>query len=200
MERRNSHAASLLLVLLLVQTMIMSSNGFSLVMMGVRRGKGNLGKSLDPYSVGDKQSTAQDKVKSMNSGRGQEITGVTLPRNGELRGWQFGEKQTMVSTNMQGTFYALQGVCPRCGFDLFKGDLLTDGEVFKDVPRVACPTCATTYSFRTGKPGPPLKRTGLAGFVTGLAKTATINDEYAEAKTFFITADSDTGQVFCREK
>jgi len=180
--------------------MIKSSDGFTLEMMGTRRGKGNLRKSLDPYSMGDQQSTSQDKVNGMNAGRGQEITGVTLPLNGEMKGWEFGSKQTMVSTNVDGRFYALQGDCPRCAFDLFKGDLILDGEVFEDVPRVACPTCATTYSFRTGLPGPPLKRTGLAGLVGNLAKTATLNDAAANVKTFVISTDNETGQVYCREK
>lgn len=97
----------------------------------------------------------------------------------------------------------MQGECPRCGFDLFKGDIVTDeafGDSPGDLPRIACPTCATTFSLRTGKPGPALKRTGLAGFVGGLAKTATVNDSGAVAKAFMVTLEQESGKVFLKER
>lgn len=178
---------------------------FSLVMMGSRRGKrGGLQKSLDPASSGDKFVKSSKKSKSspmnqLNNGKGQEITGVTLPADGNIKGWEFGEGVTMACANVGGKFYALQGDCPRCAFDLYKGDLLTDADVWEETPRVACPTCATTFSFITGKHGPPLKRKGLAGFVGGLAKTATQMDEYKNAKAFAITRDDD-GRVYARER
>ncbi len=67
-------------------------------------------------------------------------------------------------------------------------------------PRVACPTCATTYSLRTGKFGPELKQTGLAGFVSTWAKTATINNASQDVVAYVITRDEDGGRVFCRER
>jgi len=67
-------------------------------------------------------------------------------------------------------------------------------------PRVACPTCATTYSLKTGKFGPELKQTGLAGFVNTWAKTATVNNASRDVAAFAITAEEGTGQVFCRER
>jgi nitrite reductase/ring-hydroxylating ferredoxin subunit len=99
--------------------------------------------------------------------------------------------------NVNGRYYAVQGQCPRCAFDLWKGDLIADDPAFEDLPRVACPTCATTYSMRTGKYGPPLKRTGLQAFVSGLTKSATVNDAMKDAKAFLITVDED-GRVYCR--
>lgn len=188
---------ALLLLLVLAST----TYAFSLVMMGSRRGKGVLKKSLDPKSSGDKWVAPQSKspMNSLNNGRGQEITGVTLPAEGTMKGWEFGNQVRMACANVGGTFYALQGSCPRCAFDLWKGDLLTDDTVWEDCPRVACPTCATTFSFRTGKKGPPLKRTGLAGFVGGLAKTATQMDEYKDTKAFIITRDED-GRVYAKER
>ena len=138
-------------------------------------------------------------MNSLNNGLGQEITGVTLPAEGTIKGWEFGNQVRMACANVDGKLYALQGNCPRCAFDLFKGDLLTDNEVWEDVPRVACPTCATTFSFRNGKKGPPLKRTGLSGWVSGLAKTATQMDEYKDAKAFIITRDED-GRVYAKER
>ena len=99
--------------------------------------------------------------------------------------------------NVDNQFYAVQGDCPRCGFDLYRGTLLIDDPAWDDLPRVACPTCATTYSMRTGLYGPPLQRKGLQGFVTGLAKRATSAEANKNAKTYRITLDED-GRVYCR--
>jgi nitrite reductase/ring-hydroxylating ferredoxin subunit len=145
----------------------------------------------------DQSSTASSPA-SLNKGRGQEITGVTLPAAGEIKGWEFGDGVRMACANVNGRYYAVQGDCPRCGFDLWKGDLIRDDPDFDDLPRVACPTCSTTYSLRTGKRGPPLKRTGLQAFVGGLAKSATMNDAMKDAKVFQITRDDDNGKVYCR--
>jgi nitrite reductase/ring-hydroxylating ferredoxin subunit len=160
-------------------------------MMGSgKRGKGDLKRALDPNS----------KNPAM-SNKGQEITGVTLPAVNSLRGWEFGEGVNMVCANVGGKYLAVQGNCPRCAFDLWRGDLITDDPAFKkDLPIIACPTCATTYSLVTGKHGPPLKRTGLQAFTTNLAKTATNTDAYADAKAFQITRDDEDGRVFCRER
>lgn len=189
-----------LFVFALFFTSCYSVSGFSLVMMGSRRGKGGLKKSLDPASAGDKRMrTKNTTMNSLNGGKGQEITGVTLPADGTIKGWEFGEGFRMACAHVGGNFYALQGDCPRCAFDLWKGDLITDDLAWDDCPRVACPTCATTFSFRNGKKGPALKRTGLAGIVGGLAKTATQLDDYKDAKAFIITRDED-GRVFAKER
>ena len=120
-----------------------------------------------------------------------------------MKGWEFGDKFRMVCANVGGKLYALEGQCPRCAFDLWKGDLITDADPGWDdfdLPRVACPTCATTYGLANGKKGPPLKRTGLAGFVGNLAKTATVDSSSVDAKAFLITRDEDDGRVYCRER
>ena len=96
--------------------------------------------------------------------------------------------------------FTLSGDCPRCAFDLYRGDLIANDPGFEDLPRVACPTCSTTYSMVSGKHGPPIKRSGLAGFVGGLAKTATTNDAGKNAEAFQITIDEDDGRVYCRLK
>jgi hypothetical protein len=85
----------------------------------------------------------------------------------------------------------------RCAFDLWKGDLLVDDPGWDDLPRIACPTCATTYGMVTGKKGPPLKRTGLAGFVGNLAKTATVDASSKDAKAYIITRDDDGRTTIC---
>lgn len=173
--------------------------GFNLVMMGRRKGAGNLKRSLDLIPESDKQMSSSN-LKSLNQGRGQEITGVTLPAEGKVKGWEFGKNQQIACANVDGKYYAIQGKCPRCAFDLFKGDIVTDEAFGKDIPRLACPTCATTYSLRTGVHGPALKRKGLAGFVGGLTKTATINEAAVNAKCFVITRDFENGRVFCRDQ
>jgi nitrite reductase/ring-hydroxylating ferredoxin subunit len=167
---------------------------FNLVMMG-GRGKGNLKKTLAGESVSSKKSS----VNSANPGKKQEITGVTLPAEGKIKGWEFGDKVTMACANVGGKFYAIQGDCPRCAFDLYLGDLIADDPAWEDLPRVACPTCATTYSMVSGKYGPPLKRKGLAGFVGGLAKSATDGGKPKDAEAFQITLDEE-GRVFCRKR
>jgi nitrite reductase/ring-hydroxylating ferredoxin subunit len=173
---------------------------FSFVLMGRGRGRGDLKRALsDNDGQPKKRGKVQDPTASMNEGRGQEITGVTLPAEGMIKGWEFGDKKVMACANVGGQFYAVQGDCPRCAFDLWKGDLIVNDPGFEDLPRVACPTCATTYSMRSGMYGPPIKRTGLAGFVSGLAKTATANQE-RNCEAFQITVDSDTGCVYCRGK
>lgn len=68
---------STLTLLILLATECSLSSSFTLVMMGARRGKGNLKKRLDDSSS-SKPSTA-----SLNQGRGQEITGVNLPTEGK---------------------------------------------------------------------------------------------------------------------
>ncbi|KAL3917559.1 MAG: hypothetical protein SGILL_004657 [Bacillariaceae sp.] len=165
---------------------------FSLVMMG-RKGSGNLKRAL----AGESSSSSKNKKRAARPPR-QEITGVTLPAEGMIKGWEFGEKKTMACANVDGNFYAVQGECPRCGFDLWQGELI-NSDAFEDLPRVACPTCATTFGFRTGKYGPPIKRTGLAGFVNGLAKTATTGDKPKDCEAFEITLEED-GRVFCRKR
>jgi nitrite reductase/ring-hydroxylating ferredoxin subunit len=163
---------------------------FSLVLMA-KRGKGGLQKSLDGKSVSKKKAQAQSER--------QEITGVTLPADGKIKGWEFGDRVQVACANVGGRFYAVQGSCPRCAFDLWKGDLIADDPGFDDLPRVACPTCAITFSMVSGKYGPPMKRTGLAGFVGGLAKSATAGDKPMDAEAFEITQDDD-GRVFCKKK
>jgi hypothetical protein len=70
---------------------------------------------------------------------------------------------------------------------------------FDDLPRVACPTCATTYGLLSGKAGPPFRRTGLAGFVANLAKSATTDNSMKGAKVYTITRKED-GRLYCRER
>lgn len=168
---------------------------FTLAMMGSRRGKGgNLKRNLDDASG------RGGSVKGINRGRGQEITGVTLPDRGKIRGWAFGEGRTVAAANVDGRFFAIDGACPRCAFDLYRGKLLTDEDVWGPEPRVACPTCGVTYSLKTGQAGPEYKNKGLAGFVNTWAKTATVSSAAKDATAFVITSDDDTGQVFCRER
>ena len=177
------------------------AEAFTLVMMGARRGKGSLKKTLDGDSTPRSQGGGSNAVstRSINKGKGQEITGVTLPAPGKVKGWEFGEGVRMACANVNGRYYALEGQCPRCSFDLWKGDLIVDDPGFEDLPRLACPTCSTTFSMRNGKYGPPLKRKGLQAFVGNLAKTATVNESGRNAKAFVITRDED-GRVYCRER
>jgi nitrite reductase/ring-hydroxylating ferredoxin subunit len=172
---------------------------FHLVMMGARRGKGSLENVLKGRSSSTKKSRGIP-----NQGRGQEITGVTLPENRSIKGWEFGNSTRLAATSVDGRYYALQGECPRCGFDLWKGDLITSedaGFINHEPPLVACPTCSSTFSFRSGKFGPVYQRQGLRAFVGNLAKAATSGEAGANAKAFIVTKDDeDGGRVFLRER
>lgn len=192
----NTMLRAILLFQLLV-SLIHGADGFNFLLMGRGR-KGNLKRALnDQGNPAKRIKKGQDPTASMNDGRGQEITGVTLPAEGTVKGWEFGENKVMACANVGGKFYAVQGDCPRCGFDLWKGDVIADDPGFEDLPRIACPTCSTTFSLKSGLYGPPLKRTGLAGFVSGLASTATANQE-RNCDSFQITVDDETGRVYCR--
>lgn len=156
--------------------------------------KRNLRQSLD-----DVPSNKNKKTKSsFPRGKGQEITGVTLPAEGTIKGWEFGNNQRVACANLgNNRFAGIQGECPRCGFDLFQGDLIVDSNnrIFpgndQQVPCVACPTCSTTFHLETGKHGPTVKRNGLSAFVNGLAQTATMSDANKNAKVYVITRDVD---------
>ena len=95
---------------LLLLSFLISTEAFSLVMMGRRAGKGNLKKTLSGAESVSKRKNAS--VNSLNQGKGQEITGVTLPAEGRIKGWEFGEGQRMACANVAGSFYAVQGDCP----------------------------------------------------------------------------------------
>ena len=119
---------------------------------------------------------------------------------GKIRGWAFGEGRTVACANVGGEYLAVDGRCPRCGFDLYRGRLLDDADVWGPEPHVACPTCAATYSLRTGRFGPEYRATGLAGFVNTWAKTATIGNASKGALAFVVTREEGTGKVYCRER
>lgn len=181
----------------LITASVLAAEAFTLTMMGTRRGQGgNLKRSLDDYASGPSK-----KLKGGAGGRGgREITGVTLPERGKIKGWAFGEGRTVACANVDGKYLAVDGQCPRCGFDLYKGKLLDDVEVWGAEPHVACPTCAATYSLQTGFFGPDYKATGLAGFVNTWAKTATIGNAMKNVQAYIISKDEDTGKVFYRER
>lgn len=126
------------------------------------------------------------------------ITNNNFSTQGALKGWELADDSRLVCCFVDGYYFALQGECPRCAFDLWKGDLIVSDDAWEDLPRVACPTCSTTYSMRTGMYGPPLKRTGLQAFVSGLAKSATSQEANKNAKPYKIIADNN-GRIFCQE-
>jgi len=83
--KKTSLLGALLSLLLVVET-ASTVSAFSFLLMGARRGKGNLKRTLDSSSVGDSNvlspSAGNKKLVKLNNGKGQEITGVTLPQEG----------------------------------------------------------------------------------------------------------------------
>lgn len=201
----------------LATTFVFGVEAFSVVWMGVggkRRRQRSSPKDADwkkrllleddddnqPSGPSDSNSVASFG-RSLNKGRGQEITGVTLPAEGTVRGWEFGNNVRLACANVRGRYYAVAGACPRCGFDLWKGDLIQDDPAFDDLPRLACPTCGTTYALSTGKYGPPIRRTGLASWVGTLAKAATATESGKDVTAYLITRDeADNNRVYCRQR
>jgi len=84
MMTRGGSSNKLYHVLLAVVLLVLSQmdnvgvSSFQLVMMGAKRGKGTLKKTLDGGTAGQPTSS-----RSLNKGKGQEITGVTLPADGK---------------------------------------------------------------------------------------------------------------------
>mmetsp|Transcript_22750 Transcript_22750/g.29147 ORF Transcript_22750/g.29147 Transcript_22750/m.29147 type:complete len:192 (+) Transcript_22750:275-850(+) len=191
MNHTNMRWCRLMLVAfsLLLASMVTVTEAFTLQMMGRR--KGNLKKQLN-------DSKGVKSARSMNQGKGQLLTGVSFPEEMKVKGWEFGEDTRMACARVEGKLYAIEGTCPRCAFDLYKGTIDNTG-AFGDDPVLACPTCSTTYNLRTGKCGPPYKRTGLAGFVGKLTQTATATEANIDAKCYILTKD-DEGQVYIRPK
>lgn len=98
----------LLLLLCVCALRVDPTRGFSIVLMAAKRGKkGDLQRVLHDDDT-ETQSTPPKSSRSLNQGRGQEITGVTLPAEGRLKGWEFGEGVRMVCANVNGKFFALQ--------------------------------------------------------------------------------------------
>ena len=89
-------------ILLFLGLCLQCASGFSIIFMA-KRGKGGLKRALD-----DETSAKPTSSRSFNQGKGQEITGVTLPGDGRVKGWEFGEGVRMACVNVGGKFYALQ--------------------------------------------------------------------------------------------
>ena len=65
-----------LTLLVILATECIISQSFSIVMMGMKRRKGGLKKGLEST-----ESTSKS-ISGLNQGKGQEITGVSLPTEG----------------------------------------------------------------------------------------------------------------------
>ena len=130
--------------------------------------------------------------------KGQELKGVTLPAANKVKGWEFGDNKKMACFNVDDNYYAVDGICSRCGFDLWKGKVLSDVDVWGPDPVVACPTCSTTYNIKSGVPGPPMKKEGWFGFVNDLAQTATTKEAGKPVTAYAITVDEDD-KIYIRE-
>ena len=74
--------------------------------MAKRGKKGNLKRTI--LDDDDAANSPPKSSRSLNQGRGQEITGVTLPAEGTIKGWEFGEGVRIACANVDGKFYALQ--------------------------------------------------------------------------------------------
>lgn len=181
----------------------------SLVMMGSRRStkRSDLKKKIFedeflPSSRTESNTNNNSNLKSLNQGKGQEILGVTLPSvDKEIKGWVVGENnQKVACANVNGRYYAVQGECPRCAFDLYRGKVVDVGR--SNDPHVGCPTCGATFSLKTGKRGPVVTTNDSTGFLTGfvnkLAKSATIANASKDAKAYVITVDSQK-KIYCKE-
>jgi hypothetical protein len=67
-------------LLLLVSLCVIFCEAFQLSMMGTKRGKGSLKQQLNDES----RKLSSRGVNALNDGKGQEITGVTIPMEGKV--------------------------------------------------------------------------------------------------------------------
>ena len=102
-----------------------------------------------------------------------KVPGITPPAEKKLKGWALEvagrESVRLTAGTCNGKLYVLEAACGCCAWDLEKGDLR--GSVTGE-PSVACGLCGQTYSLATGEPGGAVEKSGLGGFVGGLARRA----------------------------
>ncbi|GMH94746.1 hypothetical protein TrST_g3360 [Triparma strigata] len=179
-----------------ITTQTTSSTTSSTTLFGTRRRSTNKPKkNKDILPSDDGFPNPQIKgpellPKSANKGRGLEVTGVTLPTaDSPITGWIVGTDTKVAVANINDVYYGLQGACPRCGFDLFRGTATTSPN-----PKISCPTCRTSYNAASGQPDGELK----GDFTSNLARLATTDKSKNAAKAFSITVKD--GRVFVRDR
>lgn len=79
---------SLMMLIALTSQSLMQVDAFTLTMMGSRRGKGGMritdGSTSKNKNKMGKTNKSNNPANSLNQGKGQEITGVSLPAEGEF--------------------------------------------------------------------------------------------------------------------
>ncbi|GMI22025.1 hypothetical protein TeGR_g8490 [Tetraparma gracilis] len=132
-------------------------------------------------------------------GPGLKVSGVTLPTAAKpLAGWLLPaapfatpptptRKIAVALPPGSSSFFGLSASCPRCGFDLYKGELLSS--------TLGCPTCKTRFSLADGEP----QGEGPGDFVSRLARTATMDRASKRAEVYAVTVD-ESGDVFVKER
>mmetsp|Transcript_1295 Transcript_1295/g.2885 ORF Transcript_1295/g.2885 Transcript_1295/m.2885 type:complete len:219 (-) Transcript_1295:73-729(-) len=135
---------------------------------------------------------------SANGGRGLEVTGgVTLPSAEKpIVGWVVGGQDGIPEVKMcvakvAQSYYALDAFCPRCGFDLWKGKLDTNGPT----PRICCPICKTPFNGADGRPEGEAEELDLTA---RMARMATAQGADKRAKPYAVTVKES--RVFVRER
>ena len=102
------NTAVVTIFLLLILSWVSIEHAGAFVVLMVKRGRRKGGDALRRTIDGETGVS-----NSNNKGRGQEITGVTLPQAGEIKGWEFGERKTLACANVNERFFGIQGDCPR---------------------------------------------------------------------------------------
>ncbi|CAM9101268.1 unnamed protein product [Phaeothamnion confervicola] len=157
----------------------------------MRKGQGKLREVLEDAGGG------------LSSKRWTRISGgISLPANdGDLKAWELdlsggpgGKKEPVkiAAIRHAGSYHAMDAMCSKCGWELWRGEVVTTGgDSAADVESaaaaaasVACPLCGTTYGLMDGRVGAPVKRAGLAGWVGGLARQATVQEAATPARIY----------------
>ena len=163
---------------------------------------------------------------SANGGKGLEVTGgVTLPSAEKpIVGWVVGGQDGIPEVKMcvakvAQSYYALDAFCPRCGFDLWKGKLDTNGptprvraargakqlrmrlrQLTKTLSlalstQICCPTCKTPFNGADGRPEGEAEELDLTA---RMARMATAQGADKRAKPYAVTVKES--RVFVRER
>lgn len=175
----------------------------SVIAYGQRRGQfvgGSLEFGEAPSGGGGKKKKKGKKSKAAPPAQGKqrdvesawtEVSGVTLPQKaGDIKAWEleFGGslKKFACVRPRQSEIYLIDGTCSRCGFDLWKGEIILpeDGSP----PRLSCNVCRQVFELPTGDAKGIQLKDGFSGWVNGLARSATTTEKMKPIKSFPIRA------------
>jgi len=145
------------------------------------------------------EASSSSPYAALNKGLGLKISGVTLPtKETQIVGWILPtEPEQCIAAFYRGAgrYTGLQANCPRCGFNLYQGTLVTPFAAVGDFePAISCPTCKTNYLLSNGN----LAGKSKTNWVANLARSTTADKSQATAESWSIVVDE--GEVYAKPR